>query len=243
MLNDVPQTLCIFGRMSTILCIETATEICSVAVVSETNILSLCENHDGNAHASQLTGLIETALKKAGVTMQQLDAIAVSKGPGSYTGLRVGVSTAKGLCYALNKPLIAIPTLQSLAVQFIQTIQPDTSDLLMPMLDARRMEVYCAGYNSLMEEQRATEAKIIDEESFREELERGKIYFFGNGATKCQATITHRNAHFVADIHCSAKGIHHLAIQALNARKFEDVAYFEPFYLKDFVGTTPRKLV
>lgn len=229
--------------MSTILCIETATEICSVAVVSETTLLALCENHEGNAHASQLTGLIETALAQAGLTLQQLDAIAVSKGPGSYTGLRVGVSTAKGLCYALNKPLLAIPTLQSLAAQFIATVEPKERELFLPMLDARRMEVYCAGYNRLLGEQRPTEAKIIDGESFAEELNSGTVYFFGNGAAKCESTITHLNARFIADIHCSAKGMHRLAVKAYTEKQFEDVAYFEPFYLKDFVGTTPKKLV
>ncbi|MES2560148.1 MAG: tRNA (adenosine(37)-N6)-threonylcarbamoyltransferase complex dimerization subunit type 1 TsaB [Bacteroidota bacterium] len=229
--------------MSTILCIETATEICSVAVVSETSILSLCENHEGNAHASQLTGLIETALKEAGLTLQQLDAIAVSKGPGSYTGLRVGVSTAKGLCYALDKPLIAVPTLQSLAAQFVQTQELGDSDLLLPMLDARRMEVYCAGYDKNLLEKRATEAAIIDGNSFAAELENGNVYFFGNGAAKCQPTITHPNAQFMAGVFCSAKGMSGLAVKAFQEGRFEDVAYFEPFYLKDFVGTTPRKLV
>lgn len=229
--------------MSIILCIETATEICSVAVVSETDILSVCENHEGNAHASQLTGLIEAALKQAGFTLQQLDAIAVSKGPGSYTGLRVGVSTAKGLCYALNKPLLAIPTLQSLAAQFAETVRLEENDLCLPMLDARRMEVYCAGYNHLLHEERATEAKIIDAQSFAEELNSGTVYFFGNGAVKCETTITHPNARFVANIHCSAKGMHRLAVEAFAQKQFEDVAYFEPYYLKDFVGTTPKKLV
>jgi len=229
--------------MSTILCIETATEICSVAVVSGTNMLSVSENHEGNAHASQLTGLIEKALKGAGSTLGELDAIAVSKGPGSYTGLRVGVSTAKGLCYALNKRLLAIPTLQSLAAQFVSSHAINDVDLLIPMLDARRMEVYCAGYNKSMQEQRTTEAKIIDGDSFAAELEKGKVYFFGNGAAKCQTTINHPNAVFVGGIHCTAKGMHQLAIEAFNEGAFEDVAYFEPFYLKDFVGTTPKKLV
>lgn len=229
--------------MSTILCIETATEICSVAIVSETTLLALCENHEGNAHASQLTGLIEAALEQAGLTLQQLNAIAVSKGPGSYTGLRVGVSTAKGLCYALDKPLLAIPTLQSLAAQFAETIESKEKDVYIPMLDARRMEVYCAGYDQLLTEQRPTEAKIIDAASFTEELNNGTVYFFGNGAAKCQSTITHPNARFVAGMHCSAKGMHGLAVKAFSEKKFEDVAYFEPFYLKDFVGTTPKKLV
>lgn len=229
--------------MSTILCIETATEICSVAVVSETNLLALCENHEGNAHASQLTGLIETALAQAGSTLQQVDAIAVSKGPGSYTGLRVGVSTAKGLCYALNKPLLAIPTLQALAEQFVSTVNPKEKGLYLPMLDARRMEVYCAGYDQLLTEQRPTEAKIVDVTSFTEELNNGIVYFFGNGAIKCETTITHSNARFMAGIHCSAKGMHKLAVKAFTEKQFEDVAYFEPFYLKDFVGTTPKKLV
>jgi tRNA threonylcarbamoyladenosine biosynthesis protein TsaB len=258
-----------------ILCIETATEICSVAVITPTKILALIENHEGNVHASQLTILIDKAVKKAGVTLQQLDAIAVSKGPGSYTGLRVGVSTAKGLCYALDKPLIGIPTLQTLRAmvagegrqsavgsrQFIahdikqtnliedsadrglRTVDFPKESLFIPMLDARRMEVYCAGYDIDGEEILKTEAKIIDESSFAEELNSGPVYFMGNGAAKCKTVISHPNVFFIDDVHCSAKGMFKLAAAAFEQKQFEDVAYFEPFYLKDFVATTPKKRV
>jgi tRNA threonylcarbamoyladenosine biosynthesis protein TsaB len=234
-----------------ILCIETATEICSVALITPKEEVVLVENSQGNMHASQLTILIEEATRKAGITLQQLDAIAVSKGPGSYTGLRVGVSTVKGLCYALDKPLLAIPTLQSLALMGIaawnekdhlsqnSAIQP--SPLFVPMLDARRMEVYCAGFDLEGNEKTSTEAKIIDNRSFAEELEEGPVYFMGNGVSKCKAVLTHPNAFFIDDIHCSARGMENLAYKAFKEKQFEDAAYFEPFYLKDFVATTPKK--
>jgi tRNA threonylcarbamoyladenosine biosynthesis protein TsaB len=228
--------------MSFILCIETATEICSVALVSETKILSLRENHDGNAHASRLTLLIDEAVKEAGISLPQLDAIAVSKGPGSYTGLRVGVSTAKGMCYALEKPLIAVNTLQSLTNHFLENPKSEIQNpkSFIPMLDARRMEVYCAVYDKKLNEISSTEAKVIDEQSFAGELNAGTVYFFGNGAAKCKSMITHPNAMFVDHINCSAAGMHQLVVKALEEKQFEDVAYMEPFYLKDFVGTTPK---
>lgn len=237
-----------FRPMYFILCIETATEICSVAVVNNTGVVALAENHQGNQHASYLTTLIEQVLQEAGLTLQQVDAIAVSKGPGSYTGLRVGVSTAKGLCYALDKPLIAVPTLLSLASIGGVTLKkagltPPENALLIPMLDARRMEVYCAGYTTAGAEKRITEAKIIDESSFREELDKGPVYLMGNGADKCKAVITHANALFVDGVHCSASGMQQWVCEAFEQKRFEDVAYFEPFYLKDFVATTPKKRV
>jgi tRNA threonylcarbamoyladenosine biosynthesis protein TsaB len=250
--------------MSYILCIETATEICSVALVTEEKVLVLKENKEGNAHAAQLTTLIAQSLFEAGIELKEVDAIAVSKGPGSYTGLRVGVSTAKGLCYALDKPLIGIPTLQALQAivvgegrqsavgkpQFFNNNKADsgqyTADftqdsLFIPMLDARRMEVYCAGYDINGNEVRITEAKVIDETAFAQELNNGPVYFIGNGVAKCKTTITHPNAFFIDDIHCSAIGMVKLAITAFEQQQFEDVAYFEPFYLKDFVGTIPQK--
>lgn len=230
--------------MSFILCIETATEICSVALVSETKVLSLCEDHYGNAHASRLTLLIDEVVKKAGISLRQLDAIAVSKGPGSYTGLRVGVSTAKGLCYTLEKPLIAINTLQSLTNHFLKNQPSAIRHLqLIPMLDARRMEVYCAVYDENLNELKPTEAKIIDEQSFAEELNNGMVYFFGNGASKCKSVIKHPNAVFVDHINSSASGLQELVVKAFEEKQFEDVAYMEPFYLKDFVATTPKKLM
>jgi tRNA threonylcarbamoyladenosine biosynthesis protein TsaB len=232
-----------------ILCIETATERCSVAVMSSDRVLAVTENNEGNKHASHLTLLIEEALQQAGVSLQQLDAIGVSKGPGSYTGLRVGVSTAKGLCYALNKPLIGIPTLQSLAAvgqhQMTELLGTHISGngILLPMLDARRMEVYCAGYDLAGNEVVATEAKIIDETAFANELHNGPVYFMGNGAAKCKAVISHPNAFFIDDVHCSALGMQAYVHKAFENRQFENVAYFEPYYLKDFVATTPKKRV
>jgi tRNA threonylcarbamoyladenosine biosynthesis protein TsaB len=232
--------------MYSILCIETATEICSVVVVTPSGVIALTENHQGNQHASFLTTLIDQALHEAGIALQQLDAIAVSKGPGSYTGLRVGVSTAKGLCYALEKPLIAIPTLQSLAAVGYNTLQKSgqtipTDAMLLPMLDARRMEVYCAGYDINGNETRETEAKIIDETSFAEELQNGPVYFMGNGSDKCKGIITHTNAYFLNEVHCSAAGMQRYVCEAFEQKRFENVAYFEPYYLKDFVSTTPKK--
>lgn len=232
-----------------LLCIETSTEICSVAVVSETKVLSLCENNEGNAHASRLTLLIEEALKEAGTTLDELDGIAVSKGPGSYTGLRVGVSTAKGLCYALGKPLIAVDTLAALTSVLLDPDRSGTPEYsfpgsrFVPMIDARRMEVYCGVYDRAVTQLSPTEAKIIDTHSFEHELSDGPVYFFGNGASKCKQVLTHPNAVFVDHITCSASGMHRSAVAAFERKSFEDVAYFEPFYLKDFVGTTPKPRV
>jgi tRNA threonylcarbamoyladenosine biosynthesis protein TsaB len=230
--------------MPKILCIETATEVCSVAISSQGKLLALEENHDGNAHASQLHNLVHKVLDSAGITLQDLDAVAVSKGPGSYTGLRVGVSTAKGYCYALGIPLIAINTLESLLRgQALGEREQTTTSLYVPMLDARRMEVYCAVFDSHANMIRQTEAKIIDETSFAGLLENNEVYFLGNGAAKCKSMITLPNAKFLDNVLCSAKGMVDAAFEAFQAKQFEDTAYFEPFYLKDFVGTTPKRLV
>jgi len=230
--------------MPKILCIETATEVCSVAISSQGKLLALEENHDGNAHASQLHNLVHKVLDSAGITLQDLDAVAVSKGPGSYTGLRVGVSTAKGYCYALGIPLIAINTLESLLRgQVLGEREQTTTSLYVPMLDARRMEVYCAVFDSHANMIRQTEAKIIDETSFAGLLENNEVYFLGNGAAKCKSMITLPNAKFLDNVLCSAKGMVDAAFEAFQAKQFEDTAYFEPFYLKDFVGTTPKRLV
>lgn len=223
-----------------ILCIDTATEICSVALFKDNNLIALNEITEGNKHASELTTLINKTINDAGITLQQLNAICVSKGPGSYTGLRVGVSTAKGLCFGLNIPLIAINTLQSLASVYMQQ-NPNNTHLICAMIDARRMEVFTAMYQPNLTEYTATEAKIIDEESYLTELNNSAIVFIGNGAAKCKQTITYANAIFVDGIACSAKGLGDLAYQKFNENKFEDVAYFEPFYLKDFVATTPKQ--
>ena len=164
--------------MFNLLCIETATEICSVALLQDDKLIALRENHEGNAHASQITLLIEAVMKDANIELKNLDAIAVSKGPGSYTGLRVGVSTAKGLCYALDIPLIAINTLESLAHEIIKNNNIQKANFC-AMLDARRMEVYCAVFDNQMNSIKKTEAKIIDENSFADLLEISEVYFFG----------------------------------------------------------------
>ncbi len=230
--------------MNKILCIETATEVCSVAISSQGELLALEENHDGNAHASKLHNLVQKVLDSAGITLQDLDAIAVSKGPGSYTGLRVGVSAAKGYCYALGIPLIAINTLESLVRgQKFGEGEQSTTTLYVPMLDARRMEVYCAVFDIHAKMIKETEAKIIDETSFADLLDENEIYFLGNGAAKCKGMITHPHAKFLDNILCTAKGMVNAAFESFQTKQFEDTAYFEPFYLKDFVGTTPKKLV
>lgn len=227
--------------MAYILCIETATETCSVAVLENDKVIALEENHEGNAHASQITLLIEAVMKKAGIELNRLDAVAVSKGPGSYTGLRVGVSTAKGLCYGLDIPLISVNTLASLANGFVRrTNNFEPNALFVPMLDARRMEVYCAVFDDQLNFVRETEAKIIDENSFGELLKDSKIYFWGSGAAKCSNIIEHQNAIFVNDYKCSAANMAALAYKKFVGKKFEDVAYFEPYYLKDFVGTKAK---
>jgi tRNA threonylcarbamoyladenosine biosynthesis protein TsaB len=224
--------------MGLILCIETSTEVCSVCLSKDGVAVTTKEINEPNKHASLLSPLIEEVLKTSGRTFNQLDAVAVSKGPGSYTGLRVGISTAKGLCYALDKPLIAVPTLQALAALAQKQISTENSYLLIPMIDARRMEVFTATYNHLLEETTATHAHIIDENSFASQ--QLSSYFFGNGAAKCVATLTHPDLHYMANIQCSASGMAALAEAAFEEKRFEDVAYFEPYYLKDFVGTTPK---
>lgn len=228
--------------MTHILCIETATEICSVAIAKNGETISLAEDTQGNNHASQLHILVAKALEQSNLQFSDLQAVAVSKGPGSYTGLRVGVSAAKGYCYALQIPLIAINTLQSLANGFWQK-NPNYSGLVCPMIDARRMEVYCALFNQTLNEVLPTQAKIIDEESFIEQLSQNQITFIGNGAAKCQNTITSVQAKFDISVKCNASYLSHFAQEAFNQNTFEDVAYFEPYYLKDFIGTVAKKLV
>ncbi|RZJ64385.1 MAG: tRNA (adenosine(37)-N6)-threonylcarbamoyltransferase complex dimerization subunit type 1 TsaB [Flavobacterium sp.] len=225
--------------MSTILQIETATPVCSVAVSVNGKTVALVEESAQNIHASKLTLFIDEAMKQAGVTYQQLDAIAVSKGPGSYTGLRIGVSTAKGLCFALDKPLIAIGTLKMMANGFL-VAHPNYGGLICPMIDARRMEVFTSVYDNNLTEIEIVNAKIVDEKSFILELDAHFVTFIGDGAEKCKQVLTHPNAHFNAENYNSATHMSMLANNAFNAGNYEDVAYFEPFYLKDFVFTTPK---
>jgi len=226
--------------MAKILQIETATAICSVALSVNGKIISFKEEHGQNLHAANLTLFIDEVVKTAGLSYQELDAIAVSKGPGSYTGLRIGVSTAKGLCYALDKPLIAIETLEMMAAGYLAE-NPDYSGLICPMIDARRMEVYTSIFDLSLNIILPTEAKIIDETSFTDYLAKETLTFIGDGAAKCEEVLTHQNAKFDKANFNSATYMSLLANKAFSNSKFEDVAYFEPFYLKDFVVTQSKK--
>jgi tRNA threonylcarbamoyladenosine biosynthesis protein TsaB len=220
-----------------ILNIETSTKNCSVSIADNGKILKIKELNNGNySHAEVLHPFITDILKAAKLPLHKIDAVAVSKGPGSYTGLRIGVSAAKGLCFALHKPLISIDTLTSLS----HAISIDNG-FIVPMLDARRMEVYAAVYNNKHEELRYIKAEIIDENSFLGYLEKGKVYFLGDGAQKCKGIIMHKNAIFVDDKFPSAKEMAVLSYHKYKKSDIENVAYFEPFYLKDFVVIPEKK--
>lgn len=198
--------------------------------------LVLKEDYNNNySHAEKLHIFIDDVLKEANVHLHKLDAIAVSKGPGSYTGLRIGVSAAKGLCFALNKPLISVATLEALAYQI-----KIEEGIIIPMLDARRMEVYSAIFNSQHCQVRETQAQILEENSFNNYLEKGKVYFIGNGVEKTKGLITHPNAVFIENKLPSAKEMSLLGYNKYKKNDIEDVAYFEPYYLKDFIGLKPK---
>ena len=232
--------------MALILSIETSTPVCSVALSKNGELLLFKEIWEGLSHASHLTVLIEELFKEIrDYTIKDLDAVAVSIGPGSYTGLRIGISAAKGLCYALDIKLIAISSLEILASNIIvnhKTLIGDDT-WLCPMIDARRMEVYTALYNSFGEQVKPVIAQIIDEHSFANELKNHKILFSGNGAAKCEKHITSPNALFNGPFKTSARFMLFLSERKYNKKEFEDVAYFEPFYLKDFVATVPKNKV
>jgi len=227
--------------MSLILNIETATEICSVSLAKEGKLIALKENKDGLQHAKLLTVFIEEIFKENTFSIKELDAVAVSKGPGSYTGLRIGVSAAKGIAYAAEIPLIATSTLQALAFGVSTQNKFEKNTWLCPMIDARRMEVYTAFFDLENQQQKEISADIIDENSYNDILKERKVVFFGNGAEKCMDTIQSSNAQFINNVLCSAQDMVELSYKAFKNRQFEDSAYFEPFYLKDFVATVPRK--
>lgn len=229
--------------MSCIFHIETSTEACSVAVSEDGLAVFSKEDLKGPSHAVQLGVFVDEALSFADSRGMPLDAVAVSCGPGSYTGLRIGVSMAKGICYGRNVPLIGLPTLEVLCVPVLLHHDLPEDALLCPMIDARRMEVYAAVYDRALNSVRETAADIIDGDSYREFLDKHPVYFFGNGAAKCREKITHPNARFVDDIRPLAKWMFPLAEKAVLARDFKDVAYFEPFYLKEFVASQPKKLL
>lgn len=222
-----------------ILHIETSTNVCSVALSDGDQCLFHKLNADGMNHAALLSLFIDEALLILKAAGKKPDAIAVSSGPGSYTGLRIGVSTAKGLCYGYDIPLIAVDTLAVMTCEAAKRLT-DNSVLYCPMIDARRMEVYTAFYGAEAVKQTETSAEIITESSFADTLAAHRICFFGNGADKCKAVITHPNAQFLDDIVPLAQNMIGLAKAAFLRRDFVDVAYFEPFYLKEFQATVPR---
>jgi tRNA threonylcarbamoyladenosine biosynthesis protein TsaB len=229
--------------MSCILHIETSTDVCSVALSQDGQSIFSKEDFQGHSHAVSLGVFVEEALSFADSHAIPVDAVAVSCGPGSYTGLRIGVSMAKGVCYGRNLPLIALPTPKVLSVPVLLREELPDDALLCPMIDARRMEVYAAVYDRALSPVREIAADIVDEHSYLNFLEAHPVYFFGNGAAKCRAQITHPNAHFLEEVNPLAKWMFPLAEKAFAEGDFKDVAYFEPFYLKEFVASKPKKLL
>ena len=233
--------------MAIILNIETATETCSVALSNENGIIDYRENREGKSHASLLTIFIDDILKSNNFKAADLSAVSISNGPGSYTGLRIGVSTAKGICYGANIPLIAISTLEVLVAGLMNSPVNqqyiNTETLLCPMIDARRLEVYTALFDNAGKMISDISAEIINESSFQQIFAKKKIVFFGNGANKCKAMLSNENALFIDNIHPLAQNMTSLSQSHYNNKAFEDVAYFEPFYLKDFVATIPKNKV
>ncbi len=219
--------------MAIILTLDTSTKNCSVALFNGNKIIAFKEqNSDDYTHAEQLTLFIEEVIKSANLTLKEIEAIAISKGPGSYTGLRIGTSTAKGLCYALDIPLISISTLKAMAFTMAKN---HVANIYCPMIDARRMEVFSAIYDVENNEIRKIQADVVDEQTYTNFLN-NEVLFFGDGALKCKEIINHKNAKFLEGIYPSAKDLGKLAHAKFMNKDFEDVAYFEPFYLKDFVA-------
>lgn len=229
--------------MPCILYIETATEVCSVTVAKDSCIIFRKIDTNGPSHAILLGAFVDEAVKSIRAEGILLDAVAVSCGPGSYTGLRIGVSEAKGLCFGMNIPLIAIETLRIMASGVSKKKIVDRDTLLCPMIDARRMEVYDAIFDSQLNVVRSTEADIIDETSFADILEKQKVAFFGNGASKCRDVLKSDNTIFLDDIYPQADDMIALGEKAFEEKNFVDVAYFEPFYLKEFVATIAKNKV
>lgn len=224
--------------MCTLLTIETSTAVCSSALSRDGQLLLNKESFRGQSHATLLGVFVHEIMAYVWEHNLPPDAIAVSSGPGSYTGLRIGVSEAKGLSYGLGIPLIAVST--PLIMASMTASQVDADTLLCPMIDARRMEVYATFYDQSLRTVRETAADIVDGESYADLLEKHKVLFFGNGAEKCRSVITHPNALFLDDIHPLASAMVPLAEKAFAEGRFVDTAYFEPFYLKEFVATVAR---
>ena len=229
--------------MSTILHIETSTDVYSVAVSEDSQVIFHQDDHSGPNHAERLGTMVDEALSFTDNHAIPFDAVAVSCGPGSYTGLRIGVSMAKGICYGRDLKLIAVPTLELLCVPVLLREIPEEDALLCPMLDARRMEVYAGIYTRALKPVRKVGADIVTAETYKPYLDEHPVYFFGNGAQKCMDTINHPNAHLIEGIEPLAKWMQPLAERRFLNEQFEDVAYFVPYYLKDFVAKMPKKLL
>ena len=231
--------------MATILCIETGTDICSVGIARDGEIVSMLESDEGRDHARKVGVFVDELLRTTGIAPDEIDAVAVGKGPGSYTGLRIGVSFAKGLCYGLQKPLIAVGSLDAMTAVAREDYKAGIVDVdnweqarLCPMVDARRMEVYAQVFDSAGTPLTEVAAEIVTDESFAEWRKDGDFVIFGNGAAKCTEVLTDA---VLVNVTPSVRGIAPLAQKAFDEGHFEDIAYFEPFYLKDFVVTASKK--
>ena len=230
--------------MSCILHIETSTNVCSVAVSEDGKVIFDKADRTGNNHAEALGSFVDEALSFADSHAIPVDAVAVSGGPGSYTGLRIGVSMAKGVCYALDIPLLSVPTLELMSVPVLLRHEDiEDNALLCPMIDARRMEVYAALYDRALKPVRGIQADVVDADTYRQWLDERPVYFFGNGAAKCMEAINHPNAKLIEGIEPVAKWMMPLAERKMLNDEREDVAYYVPFYLKDFVAKMPKKLI
>lgn len=230
--------------MSCILNIETSTNVCSVALSEDGACIFSQEDHSGPKHGERLGTFVDEALSFADSHAIPVNAVAVSSGPGSYTGLRIGTSMAKGICYGTDIKLIAVPTLELLCVPvLLHHEEIEENALLVPMLDARRMEVYAQVFDRALHEIRPIQADIVDENTYKKYLDERPVYFFGNGAEKCMEIINHPNAHLIKGIEPLAKNMLPLAEKRMAMEKYEDVAYFVPMYLKDFVAKAAKPLL
>ena len=226
--------------MSLILSLETSAKVCSVAIHDGGKLVATSEIHVEQSHASKLAVLIDEIKNEAGIEFSQLVAVAISSGPGSYTGLRIGTSTAKGFCFALNIPLISVGSLDLLAFQMKE--QNPQNAYLCPMIDARRMEVYCLITDAGLHTIHPTEAKVIDEESFNEYLDKRQILFFGDGSDKCKEKLHHKNAQFISGVYAKASQLGVIAFDKFKKNEIEDLVNFEPHYLKEFMIKLPKSV-
>jgi tRNA threonylcarbamoyladenosine biosynthesis protein TsaB len=234
--------------MVRILCLETATEVCSVAIVEDGKVTGYREDVSGQNHSKLLTLFISQLLESNGLKASDFDAVAVSEGPGSYTGLRIGVSAAKGFCYAAGIPLIAISSLEAMAYHVSENqdkyhVEIHPTDMFVPMIDARRMEVFTAIYDSALKPLKKVNALVVDAASFKHFTNPARLFIFGNGSAKCSEILVQRNINFVDGVVASSLNMATLADQKFRNNEFADVAYFEPYYLKDFIATVPKNSV